>query len=147
MIVNRESQKRLSEVWETLHESAGPCDLCVSVGGPVQGPLISLHGHPQYSESEILPGVYIATQRETLADLLTQNLQPYRVFAGYAGWGPGQLEKEFRAGGWLHTFGTPAHIFSEDPSGVWHEALQASGQDFLRDTLGIHKFPDDAGMN
>jgi putative transcriptional regulator len=147
IIINRESQTRLGEVWEKAGNGPCECNLSVSMGGPVKGPLISLHGHPQLSESEILPGVYVATKQETLIELVEQNVQPFRVFSGYAGWGPGQLEGELGSGGWLHIFGTAAHIFSEDQSALWQAVLKESGQDFFRDTLGIRNFPDDAGLN
>lgn len=47
---------------------------------------------------------------------------------GYAGWGPGQLEDEIRANGWLTCDADQKLVFSKDPKGKWLAAL---------DTLGI----------
>jgi putative transcriptional regulator len=45
-----------------------------------------------------------------------------RVYAGYAGWAPGQLQAEIALGGWFVIQAEPEIIFSADPAGVW-EAL------------------------
>ena len=147
VVINRESQVSVGAIWEQLNDSKCDCQVCMSLGGPVQGPLIALHGHPQFSESEIVPGVYLATGREYLADLINQDLQPLRVFTGYAGWGAGQLESEIQAGGWLTHCGSAVHVFSDDLTSLWQAVLRSSGQGFLRDTLGISTFPGDAGLN
>jgi putative transcriptional regulator len=147
VIINRDSQLALRDVWRQVDDSPCDCEACVSLGGPVQGPMIALHGHPQYSEAEIVAGVYVATERDKLCGLVDQNLQPFRVFTGYAGWGPGQLEGELEAGGWLRAAGNAEHVFSQDVTGLWHDILKTSGQDFFRETLGIQNFPGDAGLN
>lgn len=147
IVINRESQVEVRDLWQQLHAAVCECQLCVSLGGPVHGPIISLHGHPQFSESEIVPGVYVATQRDLLHDLISQDLQPFRVFMGYAGWGAGQLEQEINAGGWLTIRGTAEYVFYDDLSALWQNVLQNSGREFLRETLGISDFPSDTGLN
>ena len=42
-----------------------------------------------------------------------------RVFAGYAGWGPGQLEAEVDAGAWHVERGVAATVFDDDPESLW----------------------------
>ena len=147
IVINRDSQLALRDVWCQVADSPCDCDVCVSFGGPVQGPMIALHGHPQFSESEIVPGVYVATERDTLCGLVDQNLQPFRVFTGYAGWGPGQLESELEAGGWLTIAGNAQHVFRSDVTSLWQEVLQCSGRDFFRQTLGIDTLPGEMGLN
>ncbi|MCP5072372.1 MAG: YqgE/AlgH family protein [Rhodobacteraceae bacterium] len=48
---------------------------------------------------------------------------------GYAGWGPGQLEDEIRANGWLTCDADQALVFSEDHGGKWQAALEVLGID------------------
>ncbi len=48
---------------------------------------------------------------------------------GYAGWGPGQLEDEIRANGWLTCDADQALVFSEDHGGKWQAALGVLGID------------------
>ena len=46
---------------------------------------------------------------------------------GYAGWGPGQLETEFAANGWLHVPADPELVFGDDLEHKWLFALNKLG--------------------
>ena len=48
---------------------------------------------------------------------------------GYAGWGPGQLDAEIQANGWLSVDADPGLIFDYDPDKVWQRALAKIGID------------------
>jgi len=48
---------------------------------------------------------------------------------GYAGWGPGQLEKELQANGWLTGDAGPELIFDPNVEGMWSQALHSIGID------------------
>lgn len=48
---------------------------------------------------------------------------------GYAGWGPGQLEQELQANGWLTSDAGPELIFDPNVEGMWSQALQGIGID------------------
>jgi len=50
-----------------------------------------------------------------------------RVFAGYAGWGGGQLEGEIEAGAWVVTRAAPGDALSEEPDGLWRAVLARQG--------------------
>jgi putative transcriptional regulator len=98
----------------------------VFAGGPCgsQG-LLLLHGHEEWAETEdgqiegqVAPGILLgdATCLKRLDDLPDGFPGRFRMFAGYAGWGPGQLENEMNAGAWAVApatgellFGTPVH--------------------------------------
>ncbi len=65
-----------------------------------------------------------------------------RVFDGYAGWGPGQLEEEVDQGGWLWT-----ELSLEDVLGpaanLWKSMLQKVGRNVIRSAIDIDRIPDD----
>lgn len=50
-----------------------------------------------------------------------------RLFSGYAGWSPGQLEDEIERGGWLILPGLLGDAFTPDPDGLWRGVLRRSG--------------------
>jgi putative transcriptional regulator len=49
------------------------------------------------------------------------------VFAGYAGWGPGQLERELEEGSWLVEPARPDDVFTAEPEGLWSEVVRRKG--------------------
>jgi putative transcriptional regulator len=66
-----------------------------------------------------------------------------RVFTGYAGWSPGQLEGELEAGAWLVARAEPDDATSLDPSGLWRAVLRRQkGR-----SAWLANFPDDLSMN
>jgi putative transcriptional regulator len=50
-----------------------------------------------------------------------------RVFTGYSGWGPGQLEDEIDAGGWFLLEGQEADVLSPEPDRLWERVLRRQG--------------------
>jgi putative transcriptional regulator len=59
--------------------------------------------------------------------LLTRDVAYVRVFAGYAGWGAGQLEAEIEAGGWFVVDSLPADPFTSAPALLWRTVLRRQG--------------------
>ncbi len=66
-----------------------------------------------------------------------------RVFAGYSGWGPGQLEAEMAADSWIVE---PAHeedVFTDAPDLLWSGVLERKGPEYRR----LSRMPYDPSMN
>ena len=61
---------------------------------------------------------------DTEPGLLTHQVAYVRVFAGYAGWGGGQLDDEVEAGGWFVTDALPADPFTPVPLLLWRNVLR-----------------------
>jgi putative transcriptional regulator len=66
-----------------------------------------------------------------------------RVFTGYSGWGPGQLEDEIDAGGWFVIEGQEADVLSPEPGRLWERVLRRQGGWLA--VLARH--PADASLN
>lgn len=72
-------------------------------GGPVErsaGWCLYTRATGQLQEHELAGGLWLSRDRDVLAELLSGD-QPFYLLLGYAGWAPGQLEREEREGGWL----------------------------------------------
>ena len=50
-------------------------------------------------------------------------MEAVRLFIGYAGWGPGQLESELEAGAWIVADAATDDAFASDPSRLWRTVL------------------------
>ncbi|MPZ51892.1 MAG: hypothetical protein GEU79_04025 [Acidimicrobiia bacterium] len=79
---------------------------------------------------------------ETL-DLDEMPVGPVRVFAGYAGWSPGQLESELEGDGWVVAKGEWDDIFTSDPDTLWSRVLKRQGGTIAM----LATFPLDPEMN
>ena len=65
------------------------------------------------------------------------------MFAGYAGWGPGQLQAEIDEGAWYVLSGEPTDAFLAEPEQLWPAVLRRQGGDFAI----VATYPDDPMLN
>jgi putative transcriptional regulator len=56
--------------------------------------------------------------------LVVPGLSGLRIFAGYAGWSPGQLEAEIRTGSWFVVDTESGDAFTDEPDGLWRRVLR-----------------------
>lgn len=142
VVVNRPSDVTVGEAlpgWERL--AAAPPN--VFVGGPVQqDALIALARRdagrdPQQWQPLTGDLGVVNLDRDPL---LVDDVEEVRVFAGYAGWGPGQLEGEIAAGSWFVLDADPADPFSADTDGLWRAVVRRQGGMFAT-------FPADPSHN
>jgi len=75
--------------------------------------------------------------------LLADGITSLRVFAGYAGWGPGQLQAEIEEGAWYVLPGEPTDAFLAEPERLWQEVLRRQGGEFAI----VATYPDDPMLN
>ncbi|WP_067971880.1 YqgE/AlgH family protein [Nocardiopsis trehalosi] len=66
-----------------------------------------------------------------------------RVFAGYAGWGEGQLGAEIDEGAWYVLPAVPDDVFTPAPGSLWSRVLRRQGGDLAL----VSTFPDDPSQN
>lgn len=75
--------------------------------------------------------------------LLAPAIQSLRVYAGYAGWSPGQLEAEIDEGAWYVVGAEPADVFAAEPERLWRDILRRQEGDLAF----LATYPDDPGLN
>jgi putative transcriptional regulator len=76
-------------------------------------------------------------------EVLAAEVTELRVFAGYAGWGAGQLRSEIEEGAWFVLPGEPLDVFIDDPEQLWRKVLRRQGGELAI----VATFPDDPSLN
>lgn len=80
---------------------------------------------------------------DTPIEIVAGAYSDLRIFAGYAGWEPGQLQAEIAAGMWHVVSATYGDIFSAQPDGLWRQVLRRQ-----RNRLAFFSaYPEDAELN
>lgn len=72
----------------------------------------------------VLRGVYLSMHPSILDGLLTGERKNHRLYAGFSGWAPGQLESEMQRDAWYVLPATEALLFRDDTSGMWEELVE-----------------------
>lgn len=95
--------------------------IAVREGGPVDpGRGFVLHDRDDLAnERAIVKGLYIDAPERVLETLLKDGEARARLFVGYSGWGPGQLDAEVARGDWTLAAATPREVFDLAPEGLW----------------------------
>lgn len=75
--------------------------------------------------------------------LLAPAISSLRVYAGYAGWSPGQLDTEIDEGAWYVVTAEPGDVFAADPDRLWRQVLRRQDGDLAF----LATYPDDPGLN
>jgi putative transcriptional regulator len=75
--------------------------------------------------------------------LLADAVEGFRVYAGYSGWGPGQLQDEIDEGAWYVLRAEPGDVFIDDPERLWRTVLRRQGGDMAF----LATYPDDPALN
>lgn len=127
VVLNRASE---ASVDEALPELASLVDNAgaVHVGGPVQPSAIVVLAdfvEPERAATLVLDSVGFLPS-EVDPDELGE-LRRARVYAGYAGWGAGQLDGELEEGSWIVEPALADDVFTDDPDGLWSAVLKRKG--------------------
>jgi putative transcriptional regulator len=119
----------------------------VHVGGPVTPQVVVCLGRLRVASAPAgwtpLAGTIGAVDLETEPEELAGALDGLRLFAGYAGWGAGQLEMELRLGGWLVVAAEADDAFTADPDTLWSRVLRRQGGELAM----LHTMPIDPTQN
>jgi putative transcriptional regulator len=123
----------LSQVLEQLNIEGKAADeeRPVLFGGPVETTRgFVLHSTDFLREASLVVGEDIAvTSTLEILQAIADGTGPAQsLFAlGYAGWGPGQLDQEIQANGWLHAPAAPEIVFARDLTQCWNAAIATLG--------------------
>jgi putative transcriptional regulator len=127
-VVNRPTRVPLRELLKSVPE-AETSELRFRWGGPVQpGAVHALvrTNWPSETAKRVLGDVYVTGD---VADVRAALARPdaalkVRLFAGYAGWGAGQLESEVRAGAWVLEPADARSVFAPEGLDIWERVYE-----------------------
>ena len=125
-----------------IDEDQAPEGVPVHFGGPVEagrGFVLHTTDYQQDATLEVENGVAVTATVEILKAIAQGNGPRKSLLAlGYSGWGPGQLDMEIRANGWLQAPGNSELIFDTDLDTKWERAIHGLGIDprMLSDDMG-----------
>jgi putative transcriptional regulator len=109
-------------------------EIRIHFGGPVeQGRGFVLHSadYQQSGTMRVDDGVALTATLDILKEMAAGGGPRRSLLAlGYAGWGPGQLDAEIQANGWLQVPADEALVFDEDIDNKWERAIGKIGVDF-----------------
>lgn len=128
LIVNRPSDIPVARLRPDLPELSGQPG-SVFLGGPVspEATLALVRGGAPPRSTPVLPGVHVTGGAELAEHLASGAGGAFRLYLGYAGWAPGQLEAEIARGGWQLLPADAAAVFDGDPRTLWR-ALRGGGR-------------------
>jgi putative transcriptional regulator len=145
LVLNRPSGSKVSDALvadlpEILKDQA------LFVGGPVQTNALSfLHSDIFMAKASVMPNLNLDHSLDTLVELgeSFSPTQKIKVFAGYAGWSPGQLDDEMRRKAWLTHPANLDLVFTSSPDKLWQTILKQKGWQYRL----IAEAPEDLAWN
>jgi putative transcriptional regulator len=145
LVVNRQMTEPAVNVIRTDPPVTIDPGIRLWIGGPVEPTrtwvLMSEPQGPDDEQREIVPGVLLSPSRTLTLEVLQSPPTPKaRIIVGYAGWGPGQLDRELAASGWLMMEVDPQLIFNVPAEQMWETAIRRLGADpsALQTSSGVH---------
>lgn len=144
LVLNRPTEMPAREMVRLAPPAVAPNDLPLFVGGPVQperGWMLVADPPVTDEYRTIIDGLYLTAAPDVLRSILEAHPAPRaRVLAGYAGWGPGQLDDELAQSAWLMAEVELDLIFDVAPGVMWQTAIRRLGADplTLQSSPGVH---------
>jgi putative transcriptional regulator len=133
VVINRESQLLLRDLCEDHDiDYAGDPGKRVRRGGPVQpeqGLVLYGEEHEDPEGRPVMDGLHVSASRTTLERLCHLARGRFHCYSGYAGWGPGQLEREIGEGSWILAPVDPGLVLDRTPEEMWEQTLRGIGID------------------
>jgi putative transcriptional regulator len=144
LVLNRATGSNIGDVIVAdLPDSLKACPLFL--GGPVQPSALSfLHTDALIPDANVLPNLALSHSLDTLVEL-GESFSPTRkikLFAGYAGWSPGQLEDEMKRNAWL-THPASLDLVFDPPEDLWQKILRQKGWRYKL----LSQMPEDLSLN
>lgn len=154
VILNRPTRLTLQQILPEEFPSAAYRDP-VFFGGPVmREALVAVflaETPPAAPAFHVLKDLYLTMHPDNLRLLLADGARRFRLYAGFAGWAPRQLESEFQRDGWYVLPADVETVFRPDVQGLWQELVRRAENrpvhsGAILEELSKRKAPPQAGL-
>jgi putative transcriptional regulator len=129
LVLNRPTPATVADAVPHLEQVVGD-DQRVFLGGPVETSAVTALAELEGAEPvvEVFAGVgFLPAELDEETERATRRA---RVFAGYAGWGDGQLEAELGESAWILEPAQADDVFSAEPEALWSDVLARKGGEY-----------------
>jgi putative transcriptional regulator len=148
LIVNREMNMPLQQIWGRVSQSECLRPGNLRHGGPVGGALMAVHDLRPHANLVVTEDIYLATELDAMESLAGSDQGHAIFYIGHSGWGPGQLENELAEGSWLVLPARVEHVFGEgDLNALWKETMTEVGRLQIHSVFPIKHVPEDPSLN
>lgn len=147
LVLNRPLNLSVGDMLQELVGCSFQISDPVCYGGPVDGLIMLMQVAKADSGSE--SSVMVASDRDRISEIFNQDGMSeclFRLFDGYSGWGPKQLESELKGGSWLLWDISPDQLFS-NPDEMWEMAVREIGRDIIASGIAATRLPQDPSNN
>lgn len=135
LIINRPSEMKLSTVLPEIEGLRQRPDT-IYLGGPVaktQLLLLIRTSRPPEGSRQVFKDIHLSSSQEVIQRMIKnpEGEERFRVYAGYAGWAPNQLDNEIASGGW-HVLSADAEtVFDKSASEIWPDLIHRSSAQWV----------------
>ncbi len=145
LVLNRSTGSNAGDmIVADLPETLKACPLYL--GGPVQPSALSyLHTDAFVPDANVMPNLSLGHSLDGLVDIgeSFSPTQKIKLFAGYAGWSPGQLEDEMERKAWLTHPASLELVFETKTEELWQKILRLKGGQYRL----LASMPEDLSLN
>lgn len=134
----------------TVHEAVPGLSALVPAGGllfeggpvqPASPVLLAELEHPELADVLVFGSVGFLVGE--VSEEVGRGMLSARVFAGYSGWGPGQLEAEMETDSWILEPARVSDVFTDAPDLLWSHVLERKGPEYRQ----LSRMPYDLSVN
>jgi putative transcriptional regulator len=144
LVLNRVSANEIAEVAAPLDELIAPGER-IHLGGPVETGavlVVAEFDDPEDAATLVVGDIGLVPSDGDF-ETLSERTRRARVFSGYTGWGPGQLDAELAEESWIVEPADPDDVFSDSADELWSEVLRRKGGPYAL----VARMPPDPSLN
>ena len=135
LIINQPTEVKLHKILPEIEGLQQRSDT-IYHGGPVaknQLMLLIRTGNPPEGSHHVFNDIYISSSRTVIERMISDPAaeERFRVYAGYSGWAPGQLDQEISRGGWHILLADPETVFEKASRDIWPELIRRSSAQWV----------------